>query len=183
MKNLVGILPHTPPLLPGWTVRRYIDPEDKHTDEEIYKAAKMCNYTKFIGYLLRCDFENKNKKDGDGTKLTDEQSEFGDYAESEINDELIIGGDTFENLIKALDIRIAKQKENKCITVSDVDLQYLTLLKLYLDRNKLRLILIDECYTVEQDNKHKLEQITVIINRLFKENIVIIVAHQHESLR
>ncbi|XP_954864.1 ABC transporter, putative [Theileria annulata] len=182
MKDLVGILPHIPPLLPGWTVRRYIDSENKYADEEIYQAVQTCNFSKFIGYLLRCDFESKNKKDGDNTKPFDEQSEFGDYAESEVNDELIIGGDTFENLKQALDIRIAKQKENKCITVSDIDLQYLTLLKLYLNRHKLRLILIDECYTVEQNNKHKLEQITVIINRLFKENVVIIVAHQHESL-
>ncbi|UKK01466.2 ABC transporter [Theileria orientalis] len=246
MKEMVAILPHTPPLLQGWTIRKYVDPDNEHTDEEIIKGIRACNMTKFLIHILDVsenDFYDirdseyetakENEEDGienrrdskeriepyyssmesekEGVYKEDYEEEYKedynrehkeyykeeykedynrehkeyykeDYEEVYNREHKEDWKEEERDLKAVLKLRITKQKEHSYTIVSDFDLQYLTLLRLYLDRKKLRLILIDECFTVEKDNDLNLEAIHVLIERLFKNNIVIIVAHHKESL-
>nr|PVC54180.1 ABC transporter [Theileria orientalis] len=243
MKEMVAILPHTPPLLQGWSVRKYVDPENEHTEEEIIKGIRACNMVKFLTHILEVSENDiydikdsgyktvKEREDGRMRRRYSKESMESYYSNMESededwNDEKDVvevdrededqknygydheekhydkyDEDDFEkrrkkeygydqekdeeeerDLRAVLKVKITKQKEHSYTIVSDFDLQYLTLLRLYLDRKKLRLILIDECFTVEKDNDLDLEPIHELVDRLFKKNIVIIVAHHKESL-
>ncbi|GIX61046.1 ABC transporter, ATP-binding protein domain containing protein [Babesia caballi] len=42
LRHIIGVLPQTPVILKGWTVRRFIDPRMLYTDDEILEALEFC---------------------------------------------------------------------------------------------------------------------------------------------
>ncbi|EKX72478.1 ABC transporter, ATP-binding protein domain containing protein [Theileria equi strain WA] len=143
--DYVGNIPHTPPLLAGWTVRDCVDPYGKYSDEAIWNALEACSVDGFVK--------------GIAAKFNGGQQQ------------------------RDLQVGIKKSWESMCtddssIVVSDSYLQYLNLARLYLKREKLRLVLIDEAAYVENE----MVPMHVLLKEHFSHCTIFIVAHHTESL-
>ncbi|GFE55828.1 ABC transporter family protein [Babesia ovis] len=92
-----------------------------------------------------------------------------------------------------LDVVLKKSWQNKChdvatdsdnsVMILDVHLQYLSLARLLLYRRDLRMLLVDESTVVNCSDEHQLCPIPELLNRLFRDCNVFLVAHHAESLR
>lgn len=150
--DIIGNIPHNPPLLVHWTIRHYVDPRHRHDDSEIWKALFDCS--------------------------------IGSYVKS-------LPGDN------PLDIVIKKSWQSKCkagssqsdnimsegLQIQDVTLQYLTLARLLLYKEHLRMILVDEPFLVGKGDKQPMTPIHELVHRHFRDCNVFLVAHHAESIQ
>lgn len=49
--NVIGTIPHSPPLLPNWTIRDYVDISRQWSDYEIWRALEKCTMASFVKSL------------------------------------------------------------------------------------------------------------------------------------
>lgn len=152
-REIIGVVPQTPPRVTGWSIRRYLDPFSEHSRESILEALKLTGF-----YNLVLD----------------------QVSVSENMDLLQISDSDHEN----------------GLFLTDFHLKYLSFVRLLLNRQKYRILLLDEP-TVELpplvkqagervDSCHTLPGLVPIENLVrdhFRHCCVVIISHNVSALR
>lgn len=150
--DIIGNVPHNPPLLVHWTVRDYVDPRQKFGDMEIWDALHKCTIGDYVKSL-----PGDNQLDVIIRKSWQSKCKAG----SEVNDTVSTEG----------------------VPIAEVHLQYLTLARLLLYKQHIRLLLVDEPFLVNKEGLESLTPIHVLVHRFFRDCNVFLVAHHAESLQ
>ncbi|KAH8740138.1 hypothetical protein FG386_001799 [Cryptosporidium ryanae] len=156
-RKVVGVLPQVPLILKGWTVRDFLDPEHKHSSEDLWEALRICCLSntitslpggKMLDTVLVPDIEIRsfNNKSSFGFQLSNMlcfrfNHSRNNYYYNLINNHK--GGKFTDNdkkstqNEKSIDNLVARY-------LSDSQLRYLSLARLIVNARDYRLILVDE---------------------------------------
>lgn len=175
--HIIGVLPQSSFVFFNWNLRTFIDPYNYFTDNEIVEACKTLgiNIEKeaLDKYIYKKDRKRKGKE-----KLGEPQME-----EQELK----------SNSRKERREQKQKKKNQSYIYLSNACIRYLCLVRLFLNRNRYKLILIDEIPVfnydkIEKDSKmnnfltSEFKSFDYILKNYFANTTVFIVAHDTSSL-
>ncbi|KAK6588462.1 hypothetical protein RS030_4597 [Cryptosporidium xiaoi] len=196
-RKVVGVLPQVPLILKGWTVRDFLDPEHKHSSEDLWEALRICCLSntikslpggKMLDTVLVPDIEIRsfNNKLSFGFKLGNKfclrfnnsrnnHNSISNHNESRITD----NRKKLARNEKSIDTLVARY-------LSDSQLRYLSLARLVVNARDYRLILVDEPPPDNFDG-HIIGRTYIPVHELirtyFPHCTVFVVAHHAASLQ
>lgn len=161
-KNMIGVLPQSSFVFFHWNIRTFIDPYKDFTDDEIVDAFKLIGINLSYDDLDKYIYKQQRQQQKKKNKNT-------------------------HNLWKKksfIDL-------TNSISLSDECIRYLSLVRLFLNRHKYKLILIDEipvlnfCYNTKKLTNFfttDIKSFDYIIRTFFQNTTVLIIAHDASTL-
>ncbi|SOV20561.1 multidrug resistance-associated protein 1 [Plasmodium sp. DRC-Itaito] len=160
--SIVGILPQSSFVFYNWNIRTFIDPYNNFTDDEIVHALKL---------------NGINLGKNDLYKYMHKQDMKLNYKK-------------YKNIIQTS--KVINQSNDNTILLTNDCIRYLSLVRLYLNRHKYKIILIDEIPIFNLNNSAndelnsfligKAKSFNYIIRNHFANNTVLIISHHANTL-
>ncbi|VWU51027.1 ABC transporter, putative [Hepatocystis sp. ex Piliocolobus tephrosceles] len=165
--NVISVLPQSCFFFRNWKIRDFIDPYQNYTDKEILEAFNIIGINLNKTDLYKCIHEQQKNGINNDKKKEEEEEEKEKRERKKIN--------AFHNTI----------------SLTDDSIRYLSLVRLFLNRNKYKLILIDEIpiFTFNKVNPNvtnflvqDAKPFNYIIKNYFPNNTVLIISHDTNTL-
>ncbi|KAL7068150.1 ABC transporter family protein [Cryptosporidium serpentis] len=156
-RKIIGVLPQVPLILKGWTVRNFLDPDSKHSNDDLWNAINICGLSNLIRSL-------PGNKMLDAVIVPDTSNSNNQYNSTPIENDI---DDTDDGR-----------------SLSDSQLRYLSLARLVISAKNYRLILVDEPPPdVNHDDTTNYIPIHQLLRKYFPHCTVFVVAHHAASLQ
>ncbi|SCP03574.1 ABC transporter C family member 2, putative [Plasmodium malariae] len=193
-KNIIGVLPQSSFFFLHWNIRTFIDPYQNFSDDDIVDAFKLIGINLTYNDLDKYIHKQKKKKKGETPAEGKKTNVINELKNKKVNTKMNMKMKMM-NMIK-MNIKKKNKDQNianpdNFISLSDDCIRYLSLVRIFLNRHKYKLVLIDEMPVLNlclDNNKlnnffsSDIKSFEYIIKNYFKNITVLIIAHDASTL-